>query len=289
MPRSTQYAAVSRSPRRTSGFTLRGKPSRAGQHRQLAAEVLGLPAQHVAEQHGGLVVEVVAGGDDVVAAVERGLVEQVALRQPARRARHALGGLGAGRDVEAVVVGQVDLDAASGRASSAKARAYVAGLVAVVADAEAEVEAVGLVAERRAGCPTRRASPCRPTPRRAPARPARSCRSRRSPWRTWSRQCCRKCSAQKLALWRRMSMTAGSRHTRHFTPQPPEMTGRISTSVVVGEQRVARHERVAADHEHRLAVELEAVEQRVHADRARAPRARAGGCGAAPSPDHDDR
>ena len=46
----------------------------------------------------------------------------------------------------------------------------------------------------------------------------------------------RKCSAQKLALWRRMSMTAGPRHTRHFiAAAAPEITGRISTVVVVGE------------------------------------------------------
>ncbi len=37
----------------------------------------------------------------------------------------------------------------------------------------------------------------------------------------WSRQSFRKCSAQKLALWRRMSMIAGSRQTRHFTTCRP--------------------------------------------------------------------
>ena len=42
----------------------------------------------------------------------------------------------------------------------------------------------------------------------------------------------------------------------------PEMTGRISTSSSSSSMRVAGHERVAADDEHRLAVELEAVEQR---------------------------
>ena len=38
---------------------------------------------------------------------------------------------------------------------------------------------------------------------------------------TWSRQSRRKWSAQKLALWRRTSMTAGSRHTRHFIGHRP--------------------------------------------------------------------
>ena len=37
---------------------------------------------------------------------------------------------------------------------------------------------------------------------------------------TWSRHSRRKCSAQKLALWRRMSMTAGPLHTVHFTRRP---------------------------------------------------------------------
>ena len=62
-------------------------------------------------------------------------------------------------------------------------------------------------------------------------------------------------------------MTAGSLHTVHFTPAPPEMTGRISTVSASCEERVAGHERVAADHEHRLAVHLEAVEERVHPHR----------------------
>ena len=44
------------------------EPGRRGQHGVLAAEVAGVPAEHVAEQDRGLVVEVVAGGDDVVAA-----------------------------------------------------------------------------------------------------------------------------------------------------------------------------------------------------------------------------
>ena len=97
MPRSTQYAAISRSPSRTSGFTLRAKPVVGREHRVLAPEVAGLPAQHVAEQHRGFVVEVVAGGDDVVAVLERGRVEEVALREPARAARRAAGDLRRGR------------------------------------------------------------------------------------------------------------------------------------------------------------------------------------------------
>ncbi len=84
---------------------------------------------------------------------------------------------------------------------------------------------------------------------------------------TWSRQRRRKCSAQKLALWRRMSMTAGALQTRALHAAPPEMTGRISTTSLSSSEHVAGHERVAADDEHRLAVELEALEERVDADR----------------------
>ena len=122
MPRTMHYAAVSRSVSRTSGLTFFGKPS-GGQHRQLAGEVLDVPAQRVAEQHRRLVVEVVAGGDDVVAAVDRGLVEQVALGQPAGRARHPVRGRGGSRHVVAVVVAQVDTSISFSPRSSANRRA----------------------------------------------------------------------------------------------------------------------------------------------------------------------
>ena len=74
-----------------------------GQHRMLTTEVLGLPVQHVAEQHGGLVVEVVAGDEHVEAAVDRRLVEQVTLRQAARRTRRALAAAVRRGDVVAVL------------------------------------------------------------------------------------------------------------------------------------------------------------------------------------------
>ena len=47
------------------------EPVGGREHRMLAGEVVEVPAQHVAEQHGGLVVEVVTGRDDVVAVLER--------------------------------------------------------------------------------------------------------------------------------------------------------------------------------------------------------------------------
>ena len=89
----------------------------------LPAQVGEVPAQHVAEQHGRLVVEVVAGGDHVVAAVEGGLVEQVPLRQPARRARRPAGRGRPGRDVEAELAAAGRSRPAGPRRRSAKARA----------------------------------------------------------------------------------------------------------------------------------------------------------------------
>src|ERR671911_476456 len=84
---------------------------------------------------------------------------------------------------------------------------------------------------------------------------------------TWSRQNLTKWSPQKLALWRRRSMTAGPRQTVHFIgarPPPPSTSrdhGPDLDLVVVGEHGVAGHERVAADHQHRLAVEVELAQQ----------------------------
>ena len=132
---------------------------------------------------------------------------------------------------------------------------HLARRVAVVADAEPEVEAVGLVAELEEDVPHGQRVLAAATRRRAPARPGASMSKSLMALATWSRHSRRKCSAQKLALWRRMSMTAGSLHTVHFTSHPPEMTGRISTVSASSSSDVAGHERVAHDHEHRLAVQ----------------------------------
>src|SRR5688500_3713881 len=112
----------------------------------LAAEVVGMPVQYVAEEHRGFVVEVVARRDRVVVAVYRGLVEEVALGQSAGAARYAARGLGPARNVEAVLVADVDLDELQTAGTSERA-GILARLVAVVTDAEAEIQPVGLVAE----------------------------------------------------------------------------------------------------------------------------------------------
>src|SRR6478735_8071083 len=82
---------------------------------------------------------------------------------------------------------------------------------------------------------------------------------------TWRRQSCKRCSPQKLALWRGRSMIAGSRHTLHFEPLATTSSSRDHgpdlDHVGIVQARVARRERAVADHEIRLAVHAEAVEQ----------------------------
>ena len=170
MPRTRHHAAVSRSVSRTSGLTLRGKPRPRREHRQLAGEVVDVPAHRVAEQHRRLVVEIVTGDDDVVAAVERRRVEQLALRQPARRARHAAGGHRRGRHVVAVARRAGRSPCRFSPRSAANARGVPAALVGVLTDAETDVQPVGLVAGLDQHVPHGEASPCRRSPRRAPAR-----------------------------------------------------------------------------------------------------------------------
>ena len=91
-------------------------------------------------------------------------------------------------------------------------------------------------------------------------------------------------------MWRGRSMTAGPRHTRHFDPatmltsRSPGDHGADLDHVVVVEAGVAGHQRAVADHEVRLAVEVELGEQRCDRARARRSRSPAAGCAAAPSP-----
>ena len=128
------------------GLHLSGEAVAGLQHRQLPAEILGLPPQGVAHQHRRLVVEVVAGGERVVTAAAGGLVEQVALRQAACRTGRPPGRPGTGGDVEAVSLRQID--GVEGETPALRVAAGKAGgRLAVVADAESQVEAVGVVAE----------------------------------------------------------------------------------------------------------------------------------------------
>jgi len=75
----------------------------------LTAQVAGVPAQDVAEEDGGFVVEVVPGRDDPVAVLECGRVEEVPFGEPARPARRATRGFRRLRDVVAVLEREVDL------------------------------------------------------------------------------------------------------------------------------------------------------------------------------------
>ena len=221
----------------------------------------------------------------VVAAVARGVVEQVPLGQPARRARHPAGGPGGGRHVVAVVAAEVD---------AFERQAPVGG------------EAPG-VTRRSRRCSRRCRGRCtgrRPRSRGRAAGPTRASESlppltatsTRSPGASIvvvgdrlldlpSAQLLR-CSAQKLALWRGRSMIAGPRHTRHFdtTAQPPEITGRTSTTSVSSSRSSPGTKRAVADDEVGLPVEPQLGEQRIDRCATPSPRPPAAGCAAGPSP-----
>ena len=250
---STQYAASSRSPSRTSGLTLRAKPGAAGSTGCWRPRYAVVPAQHVAEQHRGFVVEVVTGREHVVAVVDRGLVEDVALRQPARRARHALRRARAVGDVEAVRRRGRSTSSSVPAVSLREVARVTARRVGVVADAEARRRGRRPRSRARAAGATARASPCRPTRRRAPASPGWIMSNSSIARRTCSRQWCRKQSRQKRRVVAPdVDDRRRSRHRRHFTAAPPETTGRISTTSSSREALVAGHQGVVADDEHRL-------------------------------------
>ena len=242
---------------------MRAKPSVAGQHRVLATEVAGLPAQHVAEQHRGFVVEVVTGRDDVVAVLERGRVEEVALREPARAARRAARDLRGAGDVEAVV--RREVDDVQLEAARLGERVHERGRTP---RSTRRCRARGTGRRRRSSSSTRRSHSARESLPPDTATRIRSPGSNMSySWiarRTCSRQWCRKQSLQNAALWRRMSMTAGALQRRHFIPltaPPPEITGRISIVSESARRGVLGHEGVALDHEDRFGVQLEARQQ----------------------------
>src|SRR5688500_16047991 len=125
---------------------LAGEPVRSRQNRELATEIVDRPAQDVAEENRSLVVEIVTGGDDVVPTVERGLIEEVPLREPACRARHPPRGAGTVRDIEAVAGREVDLDELQA-AGLDEVADEPAGVIGILLDAQAEVETVDVVPE----------------------------------------------------------------------------------------------------------------------------------------------
>ena len=197
----------------------------------LAAEVTGVPTQHVAEQHRRFVVEVVAGREHVVTVRERGVVEHVPLRQPARRARRARGSPSTPSGTSnPYVVAQVDLEQRPA-VLAARTRARTRPTRRSTRRCRGRRTGRRRRSRARAAAATARASPCRPTPRRARGRPGAIMSWSSIARRTCSPQWRVKQSAQKPALWRRTSMTAGSRHRRHFTARAcPDTTGRISTT-----------------------------------------------------------
>jgi hypothetical protein len=93
-----------------------------------------------------LVVEVVAGDDHVVTAVDRRLVENVSLAHAARRTRNPTRRLRSGRHVVAVVVAQRH-HLQNQTALGGETLGVPAGLLAVVADTERDVQTVGFVTQ----------------------------------------------------------------------------------------------------------------------------------------------
>ena len=118
---------------------------RGGERGRLTRERIGLPVEHVAEEHRRLVVQVVAGGDDRVAVLDGGPIHEVALAEPAGRAGGPARGLLDLGDGRAHRVGHAlhdELLAAGGR----EALALGLGLDGVVEDAQIEIEPGRLVA-----------------------------------------------------------------------------------------------------------------------------------------------
>ena len=130
-----------------------------------------------------------------------------------------------------------------------------------------EVEAVGVVAEVEQEVPQRRASPCRPTPPPAPGRPGAIMSNSSMALATWSRHSCRKCSAQKLALWRRMSMTAGSRQTRHFTVRRRHPGATSTRPRSPGGSRRRRRRRASASPATRVSSRITSTDSRLMSSR----------------------
>src|SRR2546425_889600 len=118
---------------------------RGGERGRLARERIGLPVEHVAEEHRRLVVQVVAGGDDRVAVLDGGPIHEVALAEPAGRAGGPARGLldlGDGRAHGVRHALHDELLAAGGR----EGLALALGLDGVVEDAQIEIEPRRLVA-----------------------------------------------------------------------------------------------------------------------------------------------
>src|SRR5262249_9144244 len=128
-----------------------------GEDGALPREVIALPAEHVAEEPRRLVVEVVSRREDVELTLARRGVEIVALHRAARGARGPSRERRHGRHREAVLF-LVELDDAETKPARAReALDLLAGTVRVGADAEPEIEALGVVAEVEKDVPEREA------------------------------------------------------------------------------------------------------------------------------------
>ena len=112
----------------------------------LAAQIARLPPENVAEENRRLVVEVVAGGDDVVSVLDGDRVEQVPFRQTTRAARGSVRRRRGAWDVVTEVGGEVDLVQLEPSILRESARGVSRGL-GVFADPEPQIQPIGAIAE----------------------------------------------------------------------------------------------------------------------------------------------
>src|SRR5581483_7148948 len=123
----------------------------------LAREMVLLPAEHVAHEPRRLVVEVVTRHEDVEAAVDGRLVEEVPLHRSARRAGDPARGGGDRGDGEPALLGGEGHDAERKPAARREGHDLLVRHVGVRADAEADVEPGRVVAEIGEHVPEREA------------------------------------------------------------------------------------------------------------------------------------
>src|SRR6516164_5668727 len=128
----------------------------AGQHGRLARKISRLPMQQVAQEHGRLVVEVMARRYDGEPVIERHAIEEVALAQPTRRTAGTPGGTGKLLDAHPVLGGDVR-DQERGTQDAGIGRGLLLRLLGVLADPQIDVEARGLIPEAAQHIPERQA------------------------------------------------------------------------------------------------------------------------------------
>jgi hypothetical protein len=87
---------------------LLGKAVSCWKDRELSTEILRVPVEGVTEEHRSLVIEVVAGYQNVISTIKRSSIEEMAFRESARGTWSPASCSGSGGDVVAVLAGEID-------------------------------------------------------------------------------------------------------------------------------------------------------------------------------------